>query len=87
MCRQNQHVEVGAELTPVHEETVAETEVIALPSFQVCCASFSMTLSQPEAAQTTLADQVDVTQETKKGEIRENQDQPVDPGPEAGVLH
>ena len=67
MCCQNHDVEVGAEVTPVHEEAVAEPELVALPGFQVCCAPLSVTLSQPEAAKTTLADQADVSQEPKKG--------------------
>ena len=86
MCCQNHDVEVGAEPTPVHEETVAETEFVALPGFQVCRAPLSVALSPPEAAKTSLADQTDVSQETKTSEIHENQDQMVRPGPEAVVL-
>ena len=66
MCCQNHDVEVGAELTPVHEKTGSEIEWVALSGFQVCCAQLLVRLSQPEAAKSTLEDQADVSQETKR---------------------
>ena len=46
-----------------------------------------MAVSPPEAAKYALADQADVSKETEMGEIRENPDQPVHLGLEAGALH
>ena len=87
MCCQNHGGEVGAEVTPVHEETGSETESLALPGFQACRAPLSVAVSPHEAAKTAIADQADVSNETETGEIRKNSDRLVHSGLEAGAFH
>ena len=87
MCCQNHGGEVGAKVTQVHETTGYETEWVALTGFQFSREPLSVALPLLEAAKITFANEDDINEETGTGEIGENQDQLVPPGPEAGVLH
>ena len=74
-------------MTPIHEEAGSETEWVALPGFQVCREPLSVTVSTPEAAETAVADQADVSKETEPGKIRKNPHQLVHSGLEADALY